>query len=36
MWQIVLLLTKSMQQTPAWDANSRSVGQEISRLFWNA
>jgi len=27
--------TNSVQQSPSWEASSRSASQEISRLLWN-
>jgi hypothetical protein len=28
-------LTNSLQQSPSWEASSRSASQEITRLLWN-
>ena len=32
---ITILLTYSMQQSPSWEANQFSAGQEITRIVWN-
>ena len=32
---LLILLTYSMQQSPAWEANSSSASQEIPRILWN-
>ena len=34
-WKVTYLFTYSVEQSPSWDANRLSSGQEIPRILWN-